>query len=154
MYEHIGTPIGIYREMAIELGCGPDWDYAAGPRNKERIGLDGWGINDDSLEREWLKDGFLHPPYNKIKEFLRHALRQAQRNHIDIAILVPSRVIGASHFREYWDLFLKNPKRVDIVPIWGNVSMDIIDDNMSGKFTSPGSYLKIYIRMATKSAKS
>lgn len=139
MHNDVGTPLPIFRQMQEEAGFELDFDYATSQEHKARLGVAGFYEEDQAQDREWLRDGFLHPPQNEHKEFLRHALRQCKRNHINIAMLVPARLIGARMFEPYWEEFIKDRTRLNIVPIWGTVIME-------SKVRTVGYYMKIYMR--------
>ena len=151
MYKHIGVNLKFFEDMRDRAGFEFEWDYATGPDNKARIGLEGWGPFDQSQEREWTKDGYLFPPQSQIKQFLRHAYRQAQTNRLNLAILLPSRVISAKYFKPYWDGHVQNSSIVDIQPIFKPIDMLILDNAVVNKRLS-GTWLTVYLRYGQRNS--
>jgi phage N-6-adenine-methyltransferase len=102
----------------------PTFDYSASFINHKFPNY--YTIEDDALTRAWLYDGFLNPPYSKVREFMEKAIHEWNEHGIGLLILVFAKTDTA------WYHDLIEPRRLDgsiIVEFQrGRIDFDEVDE--------------------------
>ena len=106
------TPDDLFKEICEMVKIKPECDYAATKENRKCE-----FFMDDSLNSEWVYDGWLNPPNSMTKQFMDKALDEWTSNNINIICLIPSACISRRYFQPIWQTFHISHDLIDIIPI-------------------------------------
>lgn len=102
----------------------PSFDYASSYINHKFPNY--FTIDDDSLSQQWLHNGFLNPPYTKVRQFMHKAITSWREHNIGILILV----FAKTDTSWYHDLIEPLRKQGKIIVEFhrGRISFDEVDE--------------------------
>lgn len=105
------TPQELFEKYCEIAGIIPLVDFAAKRENAKCH-----NFLSDSLQSNWVHDGWLNPPNSLLKLFVDKAWKEWKKNNINIICLVPTGIISRRYFRPIWDDFVTG-SYIDIIPI-------------------------------------
>lgn len=144
MSDEWGTDKQLLRELIQASGINPVFDYAASRTTK--LLPDGWSENDNSLLRQWKKDGFLNPPNSKLRDFWTHAFHQWKQHRINLIILSPANVISARYFKPVWEYLCKREQVCKaIYPLYVRPKFKSLDGKSSDMWSSRNPYIAVFL---------
>ena len=115
--DEYGTPITSDKPLHSfkdAVKCSPRIDYFASKSNhvlKEYLTK-----KDNALEYAWTKNGFINPPYSKIKKVMKKAYEEHRKNNVELMILTYNKTDT-----EWWHRYVENCPNCEVHFVKGRI---------------------------------